>query len=306
MKNLKTLLALLLLALFSCENSSDDKTSSNLSDTQIVELAESFDQDEESLTDDMDDAFGSFDAQFKTAYSRSKVLNPRTYDTLSGFWTKLHEKTGSRLDSVRRDELLVVRNFSFDYSKTVEVRFSDIANASIQYPKNDKEAITKIEMKRDGSFSTDGTVSVYGTDGVLIEDASEKTSHKDKNGSSVLEKMAETDGLWSLNGSGEKSVSFTTVKNGETKSFDRSVAVKMDSVIVKHAGAKGRKAFGKKVRAQIIAGVITRTIENVEGSTLVIRTEYFDCEVEVDKKRLTRTITKDGVLVKEVSVYCDH
>lgn len=306
MKNLKTLLALLLLALFSCENTSDDKISSDLTDTQIIELAESFDQDEESFTDDMDDAFGSFDAQFKTSDSRAKGSTPTIYDSLTGFWSKSHEGEGSRLDSISRNDLLVVRNMSVSFSKTVEVRFSDATDTSIQHPKQNKDAITKIEMNRNGSFSSEGSISVYGADGVLDGEASEKTSHKDKNGSSILEKMAETDGLWSLNATGEKSVSFTTVKNGETKSVERSVAVEMTDVIVKHAGAKGRKVFGKKVRAQIIGGTVTRTIENVEGSTIIILTEYFDCEERDDKKRLTRTITKDGELVKEVNVFCDH
>lgn len=309
MKTLNTLLVLLLLALFSCENNnSNSKNSADLSDDQVISLAESFDQDEESLTDDMDDAFSSYDAKFKLSDSdaRFKDDTRATYDSTTGYWTKSHNIDKNRVDSIRRNEHLVVKNMSLSIQKTTKIRFSDAENTSIQHPKENKDAIKKIEMERNGLFESNGSVSVYDSQGNLLGESRERSGHKDANGKAVLEKKAGDNTLWTLNGSGEKSISFSSTKNGETKEFEKVVNVVMENLEVKHSKEKKRRVFKKNVRAQIVSGKITRTIENVEGSTIVVVTTYYDCEVEADKKRLTRTITKDGVLVKEVTVYCER
>ena len=181
--------------LFSCENTSDDKVSSDLSDIQIIELAESFDQDEESLTDDMDDAFSSFDSQFSVSSDiLAKGSNPGTYDDSTGFWTRIHQGTRSRIDSITRNDLKVIRDMNITFDKVIEMRFSDIDNATIKHARNNKDAITKIEMIANGTFSAEGSVLVYDADGNLISEASESSTHTDKDVSTVLEKI-DTEGF---------------------------------------------------------------------------------------------------------------
>jgi hypothetical protein len=306
MKNLKTLLTIFLIALFSCEsNNEDEKISANLSNDQIVELAESFDVDEESLTDDMDDAFSSFEADFSVNTNvRAKDAGNRTYDSLTGYWTKSIDKPEqTRTITKRRNNHTIIKESTFSVSKTIAIRFSDDSDSSIQFPKRNKDLIVKIEMNRSGEISGTSSVTVKDSTGAIIDTFKETSKHIDKNGSSVLTKIE--DKKWMLSGSGEKSIEFTIEKDGETRQLSKSVTTVMTDLIVKHAPNK-RRAFGKKVRAQITGGSIERTIVNGDGAVIVILTNYFDCEVDADKRRLTRVITKDGDVIKEVTIYCEE
>jgi len=313
MKKFNLLLLACLAVLFSCENSNqtETKTTDTTSqlDANIIELSESFDQDDESLNDDMDEAFGSFEARFKDAGARFKGDGSGAeYDSTTGYWTKSHEGTRSRVDSVYKkqdgSEFLVVRNFTIQFNKTKQVRFSDSDGNWIQHPKDNKDAINKIEMNRNGSFDADGTVTAYDENGNVVHESSQKSSHKDKNGSSVLTKLTTGDNLWSLTGSGEKTIEFEVVKGDSTfRSGTKTVSIEMDNLVVKHGNGKKRRVFGKKVRANIISGKITRTVK-INDDEIVIATEYFDCETDTEKRHSVRTITKNGTLVKEIIKYC--
>ena len=306
---MKKILLFALLLLFACENNDkdDDRTveigleniDENISDDMSTQLEDS----ELELEEDMSAVFD------KITLNPAKT-NETVYDSVTGFHSKERNWSFAKSDTLKftreQQDIQIVRDVSVSGSAAIKARFSD-AEKHYEFPGQNVQSITKIEVERSYDRLANGTVSRFVND-TLISSFGSKARDVASNFESLLTRDTQDESVWNMQHEGTRTLEMSINLNGRTFEMNRNMSVEFEGIKVK---AVQKKNHHKK-RFTIISGKIFRTITFKSGEKLFIVTTYYDCHSlvseKVKKTKYKRVFYKNEIsesnIIRSVTAYC--
>jgi hypothetical protein len=307
---MKKVLILIILFLFACDK--NDKGDDNKIEIGIENVDANFVDDmssqlEDSETELEEDLYVVSD---KINNSTAGKITDTEYDSVTGYHSKERSWSFSAKDSLEyernQEVILVKRDFNASGTASVKARFSD-AIKHYEFPQNNKDSITEIEITRSIDRSAIGTVTRY-VDGELSSTFTSKARDIAANFESVLTRDTEDETVWNMAHTGTRTLEVSIVINDKSFEMNRSMSVEFQNIKVK---AYSKKKQVRK-RFAIISGQIVRELTLKGGDKLIVVTTYYDCNApileKVKKTKYKRDFYKNSIsennLIRTISAYC--
>ena len=305
--------SLVLCMCISCENKNEIKQikiNYDLPVEQIIEFSASFDLDDESLNDDMDHVFKSFENNILTIINDSSETVEhyleREYDTDKGYWIVAYKDNRNKNTLHKRENDEIKLNAKIRFEKRILIRFEDLNKKAIKYPNQVANHVKKIILNRTGYIESDRLLTKFSSDGNVVKKYRQRIKHIEKN-SIITLTLSDIQNMWILTGLGSKYIEYETFINDSIYPIEnKRVTVVYNNVKIKNGGINSgdrRNVFGRSIHAEIISGTILRSI-SINNYNYIIRNEYFNCLLENEKKRLTTIILKENQIISTLSSYC--